>query len=267
MTGIKLPFGQITLSLILAWSSFGFSCQAIQVLAQHAPTALGQSTDTSENNSVPVAFDPPPPPDQGAPGDREGTAGRCDNCPPVYPPLTALVPTYKTSDQVQSVWGFTLAEHPTFWFYIPEQITPDNLPVFVLQDENSLEIYKTTLQATGMQPGVVSFHLPETVAPLEIGKRYHWIFAVEGVFVDGWVERIPPNPKLLSQLKTATPRERVALYAANRIWYEALTTLAVLRQEKPKDTTLFADWATLLGAINLNDITPKPIVQCCIPQN
>ncbi len=267
MSDIKLPFGQITLSFILAWSSFRFGCQAIQVLAQPTPPALRQVSDMSEGDLRPVAFDPPPPPDQGAPGHREGTAGRCDNCPPIYPPLTALVPAYQTSQEGQSVWGYTLAEHPTFWFYVPERITADNLPVFLLQDENGLEIYKTTLQATGTLPGVVSLRLPETVVPLEIGKRYHWIFTLEGAFVDGWVERISPNQKLLSQLKAATPRERVALYAANGIWYEALTTLAVLRQEKPNDTTLFADWATLLRAINLNDIAPKLIVQCCIPEN
>lgn len=267
MTDIKLPFGQITLSLILAWSSFGFGCQAIQVLAQPAPSALRQASDMSSGDLRRVAFDPPPPPDQGAPGHREGTAGRCDNCPPVYPPLTALVPAYKTSDQVQSVLGYTLVEHPTFWFYIPQRITSDNLPVFLLQDENGLEIYKTTLQTTVSLPGVVSLHLPDRVASLEVGKRYHWIFIVEGAFVDGWVERSAPNPKLMTQLKAATPRERVALYAANGIWYEALTTLASLRQQQPKDTTLFADWAALLQATALNDITPKPIVQCCSPEN
>src|SRR4028118_1069094 len=71
----------------------------------------------------------PPPPDQGAPGSREGAASR-GLCPASDKPLTARVRlTQETvragqnSTPVMSspktVFGLAVAEHPTFWFYVP----------------------------------------------------------------------------------------------------------------------------------------------------
>lgn len=64
---------------------------------------------------------------------------------------------------------------------------------------------------------------------------------------------------LKSQLAKAALRDRVALYAANGIWFEALNTAGELRRRNPNDTS----WAALLQAVGLNNLANEPIVECC----
>ncbi|MEH2184178.1 DUF928 domain-containing protein [Nostoc sp.] len=74
-----------------------------------------------------------------------------------------------------------------------------------------------------------------------------------------WVKRVEQNAILKSQLETATPKQRVALYATNGIWYDSLTASTELRRLDPKHT----DWAAMLQAVGLNNIASEPIVDCC----
>ena len=219
-------------------------------------------------------------PDNGTPtGRRKGAAGR-GNCV-LEPPLTALVPTSEKSlaeseGKVTYVWGKTIAEYPTFWFYVPYSNTSLLSVEFVLQDGEN-DVYRTpvTLPRT---PGIVSFRLPSTAKPLEIGKMYHWFFKVNvdcalqppakmKDYVEGWVQRVKLNPIIASQLETATPQQQIAIYAANGIWHEALTSLVDLRLVNTEDTTLKNDWTDLLQSAGLSDIASKPIVQCCNLKN
>ncbi len=230
-----------------------------------------------------VRFVPPPPPERGAPsGRRRGGASRSGQCPAVDQPLTALVPaTQKTLAQgqggnpalttLESVWGLTLAQSPILWFYVPYALTP-KLPLeLVLQDEHDNYVLKTSFTATQTQPGIVSFRLPSTPAPLEVGKMYHWYFLIDcdpdaPALVEGWIQRSAINPTLISQLHKATPRQRIALYAANGIWYNALTTLAELRSANPQDATLSQEWVSLLHSVGLDAIAREPLIHCCTPR-
>lgn len=214
---------------------------------------------------------------RGAPGQREAAGTRAGRCPAVDSDLTALVPATKDLDSAQGktsaltppefVLGLTVAEYPTFWFYVPYSADALHSAEFVLLDDKDNYVYKTTLTLSET-PGVVSFSLPSTAKPLEIGKSYRWYFLIpcdqqnpsRSVFVNGWVQRIAPNPALMSQLETATPRERVALYADAGIWYEAQTTLAELRRTEPNDAAIAADWSDLLQSIGLEKLAQKPIV-------
>ena len=55
------------------------------------------------------------------------------------------------------------------------------------------------------------------------------------------------------------PRERVALYVANGIWHEALTTLAELHYAEPKNAAISKDWASILHEVGLDAIATEPI--------
>lgn len=236
---MKLAVQNIKLTLVIGWAVL--SC--IQVQAQ------------------PVNFlAPPPPPDIGEPGQRSeaGSRGCEDMNQPLtssHKQLTALVPVYSNSELVL---GATIAPTPTFWFYIPYQ--PPFPASFVLRDKDGNLVYQTdvTLPET---PGLVSLSLPRAVAPLLIGKRYRWFLKIyckaqePPAFVEGWIQRNSLNPVLKSQLEKATPRERVALYAANGIWFEALNTASELHRRDPKDTS----WAALLQAVGLNDFVNEPL--------
>lgn len=265
---------------ILALSLIGFTSCFTPVQAQSnqrlvEPVSVpGRSLDNNLpvqrpelSHSLQVHFIPPPPPlDQAAPrGRRRGGASRCPGCKYDDLRLTALVP----GDQLQSSLALTVAEHPTFWFYIPYTLTPSRPVEFVLQDTADNYIYKTTFTAAGTQAGVVSFSLPQKLPPLQVGQRYHWTFMVQDpsnfMFVQGVVQRVALSPTLLNQLKTATPTEKIALYAANGIWHEALTTLAELRRTNPQDATFKAAWTDLLHSVGLDDVMNEPILQSQFP--
>ncbi len=206
-------------------------------------------------------------------GRRKGAASRGQCSTAVNQPLTALVPGVQKSssgrnsgddpalNEGESVLGLTTKTNPSLWFYNPYSA---KFPVeFVLQDEQHNYIYKTSLAASQTQPGIVRVSLPTTVS-LKVGKRYQWYFLVgcapeKTVFVKGWIEPVALNPTLAKQLSKAKPQQRFALYAANGIWHDALTAIAELRVNYPKDATLLNHWVGLLNSVDLGAIATKPI--------
>jgi hypothetical protein len=221
--------------------------------------------------------------DWGAPadGNRVGGGSR-GTCPAVTKKLTALVPmisgsAHKSQNPVLSlvpsgsVFGLTVSERPTFWFYFPYPLS-SKLPVeFTLLDNNGKELYKTNLSESGTAPGVVGFSLPATAPALEVNKRYNWYFTIycnkeEPIFVSGWIGRVPLDPALKEQLEQAKPQQKAALYANAGIWFDAATTLAQLRLQNPNDPTLQQDWVKLLQSINLEAIAQEPITSMLTPK-
>jgi len=229
---------------------------------------VSRSTLYSSNQlGEPLSFNAPPPPDDiNAPGDRIGGGKRgCENLAKQLTGsqgklLTALVPIYGSPDS-GLVLGTTTASHPTFWFYVPD--SPAVEAEFVLQDKASQTIYQSPVLLS-KTPGVVSLSLPSHATPLEIGKLYHWYFNIycqpqqPPVFVDGWIKRDSLNSNLKNQLEKATPKQRIALLAANGIWYDTLTAAAELSTD-PKRTT----WVALLRTVGLDNISTEPVVDCC----
>jgi hypothetical protein len=195
---------------------------------------------------------------RGRPSKRVGTGSRGE-CPPVQVPLTALIPDQNP--------GLTVEEHPTFWFFVPYQLSNTSGGEFALQDEANKDIYRTRLKLPGT-PGIVSLTIPSTVT-LETNKSYQWYFKVycsqqnlsNPVFVRGWVQREALKPELEQLLQAATtPRSRIAIYAQNGIWYSALNELAKLRIAEPKNTVFINDWANLLQNVGLENLAEQPIV-------
>ena len=172
---------------------------------------------------------------------------------------------------ITQVWGLTSNQDPTFLFFVPYNRSSIKAMEFVLQNERNKTIYHqpATIPET---PGIVKFHLISKNASLELGKNYHWFFKVhvacepqkstEVNNVDGWVQRTNLNSALDASIKEATPQPKVALYAENGIWYDALTTLAELRFTHPKDPTLAAEWTSLLKSVGLENLTAQPLVKC-----
>ncbi|MBF2064489.1 MAG: DUF928 domain-containing protein [Calothrix sp. C42_A2020_038] len=225
--------------------------------------------------NTPIKFvPPPPPPDRGAAGTRGGAASRgCST----DQPMTALVPIYEeTTNQanpVTKVWGLTTVELPTFWFFIPYQKASIKTMEFVVKDgttKPSQTLYRSSVTPP-QEPGIISIKLPSNVNSLQVGKTYNWFLKVrvecnpqlppQLEYVEGWVQRVYPNSKLVDSLKGATQQQKAALYAENSIWYDALTTLAKLRLDKPKDTSLMADWNSLLKSVGLETLAKEPLVR------
>lgn len=220
----------------------------------------------------------------GLPGRREG-AGIRGNCLPsaigssTTGSLQAATPVKQVSVTPlipESRSGLTTASHPTFFWHV-EQNTSATME-FVLYDKvdsaTRKEIYKTTFVPNG-KPGVVSIRLPETIGlePLEVGKSYYWTFKLVcntrdrsgDIRTEGLIQRVQSSPELVTQLEQASPRDRPSLYAANGIWYDAVTSLADLRRAKPDDLSLVKNWSELLVDVKLGAIAQEPLVSCCQP--
>ncbi len=263
---MKLSVQKIQLSFAISLTLL--SCT--QVWAQPVNFFLPGQSPTSKpkeqfNQSLIFAA-PDPPPDIGEPGRRAEAGSRgCSQdmnktLTSSQKRLTALVPVYSKSELV---FATTIAEHPSFWFYVP-YLSNFAYGEFVLEDEaQNQTIYKTPLTGT---PGVVSLNLPTKAAPLEIGKRYHWYFNIYCkkdnqiiADVEGYIKREQANSTLKTQLEKATPNQRVALYAASGIWYEALSAASLLRRSNGQETS----WAALLQSVGLKDMATEPKVECC----
>lgn len=205
------------------------------------------------------------PPDRGAPGNRQGGATR-GGCYKGAQPLTAVMPATNN--------GMTTSEYPVLFFYVPA--TKAQTLELALLDEKAQKTYKTTIAPT-QTAGIVGLKFSDLkgLPPLESGKNYHWYFSMicdsqdrsADVVVDGWVQRVDTDPALKSELQRATPSDRVALYAVNGIWYDAVAALSETRQSSPNQSVQAEEWADLLKSVGLDKIAQAPLVPCCSVTN
>jgi Domain of Unknown Function (DUF928) len=198
------------------------------------------------------------PPDRGAPGRREG-GGTRGNCLRGDPPLIALIP--------ETNFGTTVEARPTLYWHVPVTVSPT--AEFVLLDAEDNEVYRTTFQLSG-NAGIIQVSLKDAAsAPaLEVGKDYHWYFSLVcdpadrsgDIFAEGWIQRIAPPDSLAAQLAAVPESDRPGVYAQAGIWYDALSTLANLRQAEPHNTTASTQWETLLRSVGLDNIAGQPFL-------
>lgn len=195
---------------------------------------------------------------RGRPTRRKGMGSRND-CPATNIPLTALIPENKVGKVVEA--------NPTFLFYIPYKASKIPRGEFVLQDEADNDVYRTNVPINKGE-GIVSVNLGSGKS-LETNKIYQWYFKLycdrdkssSPIYVRGWVQRVALQPQQQKQLNVATsPRQRIAFYAENDIWYSRLTELAKLKQANPQNQILATDWFQLLGNVGLQELSNMPIV-------
>ncbi len=208
-----------------------------------------------------VSFKPKGRPEQTAGGAARGsclqlgaTQGVDGN---VSAPIAALIPA--TDGE------FTTAPHPTVMVNISQPgVRQAELSLW---DENSNGIYQTTISLEG-NPGIVGLQLPKDAPALEVGKRYKFTVAVvcdganrqRDAVVEGWVQRGEMSASLTQELNAADALKQAQLYAANGFWYDTVATLAALRQSRPEDTTIAAQWQELLDSVGLTELAQAPVV-------
>lgn len=213
-----------------------------------ACNALALTAAVQGEMSVIAEYKPPQgigaPPTSGG-----GTRGnKCEQDKEILPPaLTAIRPDSSLANGL----GWTGLESPQFFVYVLP--TAARSAEFVLKDEQENDIYRTKFAING-RPGIFSVSLPKNSVKLEVGKNYHWYFAIicnpnnrrKDVSVDGWSRRVEIPASLAGQLNNVGERDRSKLYAQNSIWHEAVATLAEERRKAPNDPVLAAEWKNLL---------------------
>ena len=162
--------------------------------------------------------------------------------PKLLNPLNQLEPLSKSSLDGDIVWGTTVAEYPTFWFFLPFHRQEDlEFAKFALMSEDKQLVAGPILvklpEASGVTNGpvIAKFTLPSSENPLKVGQQYNykWFFSIvcdarkpsRNPSVSGWIQRITP-PFAIAQIQRApTPRDYL-YYAQSGIWYDAVTRLA-----------------------------------------
>lgn len=203
------------------------------------------------------------PPDRGLPGRREG-GGTRGGCVLTQPTLTAMIPSQN--------FGATVEEYPTFFWYVPQ--TNATTAEFVLLDGNRT-VYETTIDLP-KTPGILRLNLPTdgSVPPLTIGKDYQWYFSIicnaddrsGDLLTRGWIQRQTKTSALATKLSQATVIDRSTIYAQAGIWYDAMKTLADLRQSQSsagmQQSQLLSDrWHSLLESVGLEDFADQPFIE------
>ncbi|KAB8320997.1 DUF928 domain-containing protein [Tolypothrix campylonemoides VB511288] len=261
MSKNKLPQRHYKLACAIPLLVVGLVSDPIKVQANPVQAFRNRITHTS--NLLAQKF-----PDNGDPkGRRRGGTSRRDGCPELKTPITALVPGEESNNK--SYLGSTVAEYPTFWVYVPELPTNSRFGEFVLQDEQGNDVYRTSLTLPG-KAGTIGISLPSNSQyALKQNSKYHWFFRVycnnpqnkpEYFFVDAWLQRVALSRDIEQQLKTAKSGE-YKVYAANNLWYDAITNLAELRSSNPNERVLSQDWTNLFEAVGLEELAQVPILQ------
>jgi hypothetical protein len=201
---------------------------------------------------------------------------------------TALVPKYqkfmrhsgkfKILFEKKKVWGLTVNKHPTLWFYIPPYDNIEQIDFILYDGDESAgkAVYKISLQSPQIE-GIINLSLPKISLPLEIDKLYQWGLKLTmksqastrrnptpsqaEEIVRGWIQRKGLNKELSDRIKQSNPRQQAAIYAENGFWYDALSTLALLRRDFPQNLAVRQDWKTILKSVDLGELADKPFLK------
>lgn len=208
------------------------------------PTAIAQSSGLEFS-------------DVGRPRRRQGGGSRGSCLIADRPPLTALVPDSST--------GFTLAQSPSFWFYLPYSLTDRHSIEFVLKDSQDNLVYSQTISGQDAAPGMFNLRLPESIA-LDTNQSYEWYLLVQCdaenqerfVFVNGAIRRLE-RPDLQQQITTLNPIDRTSFYTRENLWYDAIDSAASQLQSTPQRNGVYESWMTLLESIGLTELASESI--------
>lgn len=189
---------------------------------------------------------------------RYGQGPKTGTCEEMQPPLTAIVPSVQIEPEKFSVWGQTISDRPSLWFYVPYTTSGPDLEL-TLEDEagqviNSFEVARPATSS------LVQVQLPESVSPLQVNQLYRWRLQAKcsqrAIEVSGWIQRVATPVAMTSKVKTTNPQQLAQLYAANGLWYDALT---VLGETQRKSGQSAAGWQSLLKQVGLESLATMPI--------
>lgn len=135
--------------------------------------------------------------------------------------------------------GETISSRPTLFWYLSSRQTVE---LKLMESGVQKPVFMTTVQVD--KPGIVPFELPKTAPELVPEKVYRWSIAI--VCEDGTkdalkmtlIRRVAPTPEVKQQLAIAkSDQNRGQIYAAQGLWYDAVTMFSKAIAANPKDRT------------------------------
>lgn len=215
----------------------------------------------SRSQALPaVRFEPP---SGGAPVETKGGASRGD--------IACAASTSRDTPQIvlitpaNSNYGLTTLEHPTFLMYVPPSSA--QTAFFSIKNAKGQTHYRQLLSVPS-QGGILRLTLPKTIAPLAMNQSYEWGIALmcgsrlrpDSPFASGWIQRIQLANRINANLKKQSAIEQAATYGASGIWYDMISTIADLKQQKPQDPAILKTWKQILDDAGLTKITSETLV-------
>lgn len=179
---------------------------------------------------------PSPPPPSGS---RSSGGGDRGECAPTDLPLVALTPQALTSG------GYTTAENPEIWIYLPYQLSSNTPAELRLRDSGDNLVYTSASMTTPSTSGFLAIPITHS---LEVGETYEWSFRVfcdapnmddVPAQVSGWIQRIEPGA-----------------IASDQIWYDLLSAAAVQGRQNPNAPA----WANLLNFVEPEGLVGQPVL-------
>ena len=218
----------------------------------------GSTEENKQKNSL------PPAPDTGSPQEESSAGGTRDNrqqndlCGAKNEEIVYLLGEQNREH--------TLADHPTFWFHLPQNLRKIAQMKFVVKElETGRQIYDRTIEE--IKPaGIIGIALPQKQKyALSPQTNYTWSLEVEcdrtnkesEVALSGWISQKPANPKLQQNLATASKLEKHSVYFQHGFLYDALTELAQLKVARPTDNRINTAWNQLLTDLGWQELTQQ----------
>jgi hypothetical protein len=236
---MKLAF--VTVLAIALLPHYALAAGEAKLFASFTSNPVPRWTQPSSQ----VIADLPSAPGEGTPTDGKRTPGgtRGGACKQTDKPFTALVP--------ENAKGLTAAEHPVFWFFIPDAPEDIQSIEFSLHDRNdTTTLYRTSLPLTRTQ-GVIGIPLPSSPEySLKLNESYYWRLIINCVQketskdpffleLDGWVTRVQQSPNL---------------------WHDELTNLAKRYLSEPENPEVKKAWVELMQSVGLEGLSQEPMV-------
>jgi Domain of Unknown Function (DUF928) len=204
------------------------------------------------------------PPSRGTVSSTTGAASRSGS--KAKNGIIALLPE-------KALGGLTTSKQPILWLSL-NNVQADKMVIEVLENGKKFASSTATMPVSN---GLVRINLTGPAGPeLKVGGKYSWSVTFpcesglncqqneESPEVTGWVTRSTLNTRQEKAIgKAMTAREKAAIYAEAGIWYDSVATLGTLRGENPQDTTIQADWASLLESAGLAEQAKTPLAECC----
>ena len=254
---------KITLAYTIAFSLASLTSYPEPLQAQP------NKTPSNASESVQVGFKQPDY-EGNAPSGRDrgtGSRGDCAIAASGTKGEIALTPLMPSDSR-----GLTVSESPTVWVkvsYNSDQGENELSGEFSLEDAQSYrklppKRISVTLPRTS---GVFSIPIPHS---LEVNKWYRWYLVLDCnsqdssssdsvLAIEGMVQRVK-LPGSESQLATQTPQERIAIYADQGIWYDALNETVKLSCSNPPSAALGEPLKVLLRDVGLDGVAQNHLI-------
>jgi hypothetical protein len=238
------------------------------LLATALPLQASELSRLSHSKTAVSPYNPPLPPNLGAPKGRTGGGASRGTCAESQA-MHAVLPSNATRSH-----SLTASEHPTFWFYLPNRPHPETRLEFVLQDAADRYVYKTVFTQPNASAGLLSVTVPEQSSPLIENAAYSWTLSLQCgstspsqmVFIRGVIQRVaiaahPESAPTLSTAITSSSDQVITaqLYAQQGLWNDAITILAQALQVQPTNPSIAQAWKDLLGRSGLSELQPPVI--------